>query len=298
MKPIVFTTVYKIMEDYLIDFLNCLNAQTYLDYKLLILNDGLENLSSYINNYNFDVEIIDIKGNLSISEVRQKGIEYCIKNKYEYIIFADSDDYFSNDRIEKSLDYLKSGNDIIINNLSIVNNNKIPMCNDYFRELIGKKISFIDEIDGNYFGLSNTAVRTELLKKVIPIPKYIEVVDWWIFSILCYHTDKIYFVKNVYTYYRQYANNYIGAKKVLNKDAIMKGIKVKRHQYYSLYRYFLESDLNMSKYFKCKSDNFNKLENLLNWDMSNFDRYIKILNSRNHNNSWWSNIIETTVLEE
>ena len=51
-------------------------------------------------------------------ENREKGINYCINQGYDILIFGDSDDYFSRNRVEKSIELL-SKYSIVVNDLNL-----------------------------------------------------------------------------------------------------------------------------------------------------------------------------------
>lgn len=293
MKTVVLTTVYNGVENFLEDFLLSLENQSYKDFTLVILNDGLHKLKDYISNVNLNIKVLSIERKATIAQVRQIGIGYCLENKVKHIIFADSDDYFSRSRIEKSVEYLDNGYDIIINNLIIVNSAGNVIQENYFSELQEKKLSFNDIIDKNYFGLSNTAVNVKILEKVIPIPKEINAVDWWIFSILVYNNYDIKFIEDQFTYYRQYNSNLIGANLIINENYVKLCIETKFKHYFNLYRYFSNIDKRIAETFY---DKYNKFFEIRNSILSNEDELKKYMDwlkqNKSVSNAWWNNVRE------
>ena len=111
------TTVFPQNEKFLKPFFNSLSAQTYKDFDLVIVNDNFKNLDYYKDLYS-NLDIININSSNTPAKNREVGINYCIDHKYEVLIFGDSDDYFANNRVEKSLELLKN-TDVLVHDLSL-----------------------------------------------------------------------------------------------------------------------------------------------------------------------------------
>ncbi|RXI39052.1 family 2 glycosyl transferase, partial [Malaciobacter mytili] len=158
MKKIAFlTTIFTMPEEYLYDFFNSLEKQTYKYFDIIIVNDGFNNLDIFIEKYK-ELNIFELKGLDNIAKNRQIGINYCIDNNYDILIFGDSDDYFKENRIMISLDKLEKY-DIVVNDLTLFDKNGIIE-----KQYISNRIENNTEIDfgfikdKNIFGLSNTAI--------------------------------------------------------------------------------------------------------------------------------------------
>ena len=157
------------------------------------------------------LNIIEIKYSNTPSKNRQHGINYCIDNNYEILIFGDSDDYFDKNRIDKSIELLKEF-DIVVNDLSLFDENGI-----YESEYLSHRLDNLDVVDlafikdKNIFGLSNTAIRLENISQVL-FDDEIIAVDWYFFKVLLKQGLKAVFTNEIVTYYRQYDNNIIGLR--------------------------------------------------------------------------------------
>ena len=112
----------------------------------------------YYRRENFK-NIIELIYSGTPSKNREYGINYCIENNYDVLIFGDSDDYFSDNRVELSLKMLKE-NDIVVNDISLFNDTGI-----YEEKYISNrlkdnsKISYEYIQNKNIFGLSNGGVN-------------------------------------------------------------------------------------------------------------------------------------------
>jgi len=189
MKNVAFlTTIFPMEERFLIDFFDSLSGQTYDNFDVIVVNDGYDNF--------YDVN-------------REYGINYCIKRKYDILIFGDSDDYFSNNRVELSLNMLNS-NDIVVNDVSLFSDRGV-----YETMYISNRLSDNSKVNFNYiknkniFGLSNTALKINILSKV-SFDKDLVAVDWYLYKSLLKNSCKAIFTNKAITYYRQHKDNTIG----------------------------------------------------------------------------------------
>ena len=214
-KVAFLTTVFPENEKFLKTFFNSLSAQTYKNFDLVIVNDDFKNLDFYKDLYS-NLNIIDINSYNTPAKNREVGINYCIDLNYEILAFGDSDDYFKDNRIEKSLELLKKS-DVIINDLSLFDENSV-----YEKNYLSNRLKNLDIIDlkfikdKNIFGMSNTAIKLKNIKKV-SFNCNIIAVDWYFFKTILKKSCKAIFINETETFYRQYKNNTIGLHVKNNK---------------------------------------------------------------------------------
>ena len=197
MKNVAFlTTIFPMEERFLIDFFDSLSGQTYDNFYDVKMK--YQNLS-----------IIELPYSDTPAKNREYGINYCIKRKYDILIFGDSDDYFSNNRVELSLNMLNS-NDIVVNDVSLFSDRGV-----YETMYISNRLSDNSKVNFNYiknkniFGLSNTALKINILSKV-SFDKDLVAVDWYLYKSLLKNSCKAIFTNKAITYYRQHKDNTIG----------------------------------------------------------------------------------------
>ena len=129
-KVSVIMPVYN-AEDYLGDTLDCLSAQKYKNYEVIFVDDGSKDRSlEIINQYTKD----DCRARVLTQQhkfagaARNYGMRYA---KGEYLLFLDSDDFFSPDLILKAVEKIdQSGADICVfpaDRFNQVTKNKSPM---------------------------------------------------------------------------------------------------------------------------------------------------------------------------
>jgi len=205
-NALLIGVIYPKVQKYLADYCGSIKSQDMNEFDILILNDGFTGGFPLKNKR---IANIDIKNNLTPAEIRMLGIKYAIENNYKYVIFSDTDDYFSSNRISVSINKLEKY-DFVFNELYLINEKKDVIQESYYNNML-KKIEYTDYleiINRNLFGLGNAAVKVNRLKDLF-IPIEIIAVDWWIFSILLLNKCKGGFIKEAITYYRQHNNNFI-----------------------------------------------------------------------------------------
>ena len=279
MNSVVLSVVYPGAERYISEFLNSLSRQTDKDFSLFLVNDGLGNIQDFLKGLDFDIQILEGKG--STAELRKLAIEWAISKEVETIIFADADDYFSDNRVEVSKRMLNDY-DVVCNEILLIGENisyPIPMFGKLFEDR--EEVVCADIVKGNCMGLSNTAVHTKNIPSCIKeIPNDIIAFDWALFALCLYSGAKSVFTKETKTYYRQHDNN-LASPLDFSEDHIMMGVKVKKDHYRVLSSFYdeyvflantfesLSLDLEKDKALKqryCQAVKQQGAGNLLWWD--------------------------------
>lgn len=213
MKKIAFlTTIFPMKEQYLHDFFTSLKQQTYKDFDVIIVNDGYLDFEKIKIAYGQTLSIIELLSTNTPAKNREFGINYCIDNKYDILIFGDSDDFFEANRVEKSLQLLEEY-DVVVNDLSLFDENGVYET-AYFSNRLENltQINFDFIRDKNIFGMTNTAIKLKAVSRVVFNNKIIAV-DWYFFKILLKQGLKAIFTNETMSFYRQYENNTIGLEK-------------------------------------------------------------------------------------
>ncbi|MGD9992110.1 MAG: glycosyltransferase family 2 protein [Salinivirgaceae bacterium] len=282
MKVAFISFVYHGVEPFLNDFFNSLQNQTHKDFDLIIVNDSVENFNSIVAQYP-DLNIIEIKHASTPIENRIFGFKYLINNGYSHVILGDSDDFFTNNRIETALKYLKRYN-IVVNDLIITDGMGVTRHHNYFSQRIsnGKPITKDFIFNKNIFGLSNTAVQVNLLENIV-LKNDLLAVDWYIFTKLLALGFNACFTNEMATYYRQHSNNFIGIH-CDSKEKIIRGAYVKYQHYKHLAEEFedFEKMYNEYKQLIIQLEQFPESQNTYILKHLNFEQ--------NKNYFWWENI--------
>ena len=213
MKIGFLTTIFPMKEQYIYDFFDSIKNQTYKNFDVIVVNDGYEKFEELKSIYNQYLNIIELEYSNTPAKNREHGINYCIEKAYDILIFGDSDDYFVQNRVEKSIELLQN-NDIVVNDFDLFDENGI-----YEEKYISNRVennaiikaSFIE--DKNIFGLSNSALNLNILKNRVIFEKDIVAVDWFLFKNLLRNGKKAIFTNETISFYRQHKENIVGLQK-------------------------------------------------------------------------------------
>lgn len=225
---VVFSGIEKFIDEYLAS----LERQTYKDFDLILINDGFAGLDEFKAKYSLNIR--EIRYEETPAKIREFAINYIKHKGYEYIIFTDSDDFFSENRVEKSIELLGYYN-IVVNDLTAVSDKGEVLDSLYLSNRLNNRseINFDFISDKNIFGFSNTALRLECLREEVGFDKDLIAVDWYLFSKLLKNGCNAVFTNEAFTFYRLYEGNVVGLSSDIDKAKVEKGINGKLLHYKS-----------------------------------------------------------------
>jgi hypothetical protein len=262
-------------------FLISLENQTNKNFKLFLLNDGVVNLESYFKNSSLNIENYTLN-NMNPFEIRLYGLEKISEMGADYIIFADTDDLMTSERVASSVQYLKKY-PFVCNDISLLSKEGKLMVDLFWRERIANKFEFgIQYIKNqNLIGLGNSAMQGNQLNKMLNRLSGHSIGSDWLFFSAAENNLNALFVTECCTLYRQHDNNIIG-KKEINSASLLSIVNKKIEHYNSLKRINFNSfdvdeqiELNQNILQMCKAD------------PDFLDNQIKKIKSLGINFFWW-----------
>ena len=278
-KTAFLTTIFPMKKMYLMEFFSSIEKQTVKDFDVIVVNDGYSCFEDIRDQFE-GLNIIELKHSDTPAKNREHGINYTKDNGYNILIFGDSDDCFDPNRVQVC-EAMLSDFEIVVNDLSLFNENGVYDERYFSNRVENRKSIVIDMIiDKNIFGLSNTAIRLDIINN-IDFNSELVAVDWYLFSVLLLKNKSAVFTNEALTYYRQYSDNTVGMKDI-TKDNFRRGIEVKLMQYEVL-------SAQGWDYLKC----FNEIKNLKQSLVSDddLDNYISLLSKDEIMFPfWWENI--------
>lgn len=196
--------LYPIAESFLDKFIESIINQTYPNFDLFILiepgSEGIKRLRK------LDKKIVEINLSKGLTPVenRNKLIENLKRSDYEYIVFADIDDYMSANRIEGCIKELQKGYNVVYNDLVKFSNNK----NSGLTPLWGSRLNNLKlpSYSFNVLGLGNTAIKRDVLEG---FRRHIssEIFDWSFYLNLNCKTKLEVSLAQGYVFYRVHINS-------------------------------------------------------------------------------------------
>lgn len=210
--------------------INSLINQTFKDFEVIVCDDGsTDNTADLIADINHTL-------NIAYHYMPNSGRPACPRNygirmaRSPYVAFLDSDDWWTPDKLEKSLQYLATGADIVYHDMYLVRNEGGRI----FRRMGSRKLFnpvFLDLLsNGNALCNSSVIVRKKLLEDIGLIMedsnlRVVEDYDTWLrISRL---TEKFVKVPGVLGYY------WTGGGNITNPSALMLGMRAIEKRYFN-----------------------------------------------------------------
>ena len=272
-------------------YFESLESQSFKDFDLILNDDGYILDNGIIPKASNNIIVTKFKG--TPTTIRLKLFQYVVSMNYEYIIFTDTDDTIAPNRVEISYNYLNT-HDHFINELNIIDENNLLIEKNYLSNRITNNSQII--IDNifhyNFIGLSNTAVRKDILKKIIERLsnaniKNIKALDWLMWSIALLEGANSIFSNKTTTNYRSHSHNIAGFPREITKDKVLYNLQIKLNHYKLL--------SNLNSYYNVLYNKFIIIENLSN-DKTWLDKYISQLSKiKNEKSFWWE---DCKIIEE
>ena len=259
MSSVAFlVVVFPAGEIYLKDFLSSVAAQTHLDFDLIIANDGLQGLSSYLSAYpRLKVRTIDVQ--YSTARNRQAAFEYIASQGYRSVVLGDVDDLYAPDRVACSLDFLEQY-DIVVNDFDLIGPKGELLQKDYLSKRVNEGHRILPPFirKSNMMGFANSALKVDLLRG-IAINDDLITVDWYVFATLLEKGCSAVFTKKTKTLHRMYAAN-LAAINASDEQSILNGLRAKLAHYramvkqYAFYKADLDSMEALMQSFSTQKD--------------------------------------------
>ncbi len=249
------TYIYPKSMKYFDAFCQSILNQTYKDFEVIFFNDAVD--QSIFENLPFKNRFINVEG--TPLEIRFKSLELLKNLSFEKIVFLDSDDSMSDNRLDVLNSKLDSY-DLVCNDLDLISENgdclESGIWSNRLKNDFNFDYRFIKYI--NIVGLGNTAIQKSVLNVPILFSSKPLVADWFIFYQLIKNGKIICnFTSECQTFYRQHENNDVGIRAVTN-ERIQFSKKVSLKQFEALNEIGIdEKDLFSFKY----KSNYSKISN-------------------------------------
>ena len=203
MKTALYTTFYPAMLPYLETFWKSIKSQTDSEFECWLGLDGVEILDIEMRLGQLEVNWLLAEQGSSIASLRQRALE-TICERYEAVILVDSDDVLYPNRVASAKAALQNF-DVYACALDLID--------EQGREL-GLRFGLAEQKDWqdflvtvNVFGFSNTAYRCSVIKKALPIPAEVVMVDWLVVTRTLSASAHLFFDSVPRMAYRQYPDN-------------------------------------------------------------------------------------------
>lgn len=213
-------------ESYLSQLLDSILAQSYLNWRLLIRDDGSSDstvaiLKTYISRYPHRFELIEVsKENIGCTNSFFQLLE---RSRAEYIAFCDQDDVWLPEKLSVQISEItalerchgKSRPILVHSDLQIYNKDMQLVSNSFwqFQHIAPDKMKDIKYLLVHNFVTGCTILINRALREItLPVNEKILIYDWWL-GLLALEQGKIFSIDLALVKYRQHSGNTIGAQK-------------------------------------------------------------------------------------
>jgi hypothetical protein len=286
MKLAIYTTMYPGVQRYLADWYRSLLSQTDLDFELWV---GLDSLSSATVEGFLGTEIkanwVVGTAGASPAEIRQHALSRLVKS-YDGVVLVDSDDVLLPTRVEAARLQLAE---------SDLAGCALELIDEQGRELgltFGVPIQVTADSlmpRNNVFGFSNSAYRTDLLQRCLPIPAESVAVDWCLSTRAWFLEARLAFDSTPRMLYRQHPSNTARVRSPFDSSQIISDTNLVRSHF---------GLLRSNPIPGCLAERQNRLKKIAA-DVENFyeqivlrpqhlDSYVRELNALEVSPLWWA----------
>ena len=198
------------------------------------LLDAKNALEKFKNKVNINLTYVSKKH--TITEIRNILIKNACMLNGDILIFIDMDDLLLENNLIAHREALEHA-DISFGDMSIVDKNGDFLNKNLFDKTRLPNLikDYKPLLTGNFMGLSNTAIRKNVLEKnFIEIPSHLVATDWWLYTMLLLKGCIAKKTKYKVASYRQHANNVLGYRNNNQLDAFLKTCKIAKEHFLSL----------------------------------------------------------------
>ncbi|HEY1576104.1 MAG TPA: glycosyltransferase family 2 protein [Terracidiphilus sp.] len=200
----VYTTIYPAVESYLVDWYRSLRQQSDQDFDLWIGLDGLDrDAVRKILGSELEAKWVEAPYGVTPAQIRQDALARIVE-AYSEVVLVDSDDLLHPTRVAAARAGLESSQ-LAGCALCLINQRG---------ESLGRTFGLPTHLApedvfprNNIFGFSNSAFRSELLRRCLPIPADAVLVDWFLATKAWLLGAKLSFDPVPRMDYRQYLTN-------------------------------------------------------------------------------------------
>ena len=289
----VYTTIYPGVAAYLPDWYRSVLAQTDRDFQLWIGLDGIDAgaVENVIGTHLEAVWVPSEPGNTP-ARIRQQSLAEIVQD-FDAVVLVDSDDILHPTRVAAARAALQTS-ELTACALRLV---------DQYGQDLGTTLTLPERTvpdtvlpRNNVFGFSNSAYRSELLRRCLPLPAGVALVDWFLATKAWLKGAKLAFDPIIRMEYRQHGANVAPIRFPFDADQVIRDTKKVREHYYLLqasrmenvqpdrWAQVEEAATDVQLFFEQVASHPKKLEN-----------YVRNLNTLEPDVVWWWDVAQPAL---
>ena len=287
-KVAVCTTIYRGVEAYLPDWYRSVRAQTDQDYQLWVALDGIEPeaVERVIGAQLEATWILSERGDTP-AQIRQRVMSRIVQ-ACDAVVLVDSDDILHESRVAAARAALEKG-DLAGCALQLV---------DQQGQELGLALSLPSGTKAedvlpqhNVFGLSNSAYRSDLLRRCLPISAGVILVDWFLATKAWLLGAKLTFDPVVRMDYRQHRANMAGVRFPVSPEQVARDTDLVQ-QHFQHVLAIKSADFLPDRLAQVRrvASNVESFRECVVREPYKLRRYVEALNLLNPAPIWWSSV--------
>jgi hypothetical protein len=281
----VYTTIYPGVEVYLRDWYGSVQAQTDQNFQLWIGLDGIEAaaVETAIGTH-LEAAWVPSKPDNTPARIRQRSLAQIVED-FDAVVLVDSDDILHPTRVASARAALQTS-ELAACALRLV---------DQDRHDLGMTLTLPERVvpdnilpRKNVFGFSNSAYRSELLRRCFPLPADVVLVDWFLATKAWLTGAKLAFDPVVRMEYRQHGANMAPIRFPFDANQVIRDAK-KVREHYSLLLASPMKDVLPDRWAQVQeaATDVQLFSEQVISQPNKLDNYIRNLNSLEPQVVWW-----------
>jgi len=236
----VYTTIYPGVEMYLPDWYRSVQAQTDQDFQLWIGLDGIEaGAVEAVIGAHLEAVWVPSKPDNTPARIRQLSLAQIVED-FDAVVLVDSDDILHPSRVAAARTVLQTC-ELAACALRLADQHRQDL--GTILTLPGRAVPDNILPRNNVFGFSNSAYRSELLRRCLPLPAGIALVDWFLATNAWLIGATLAFDPIVRMEYRQHGANMAPIRFPFDANQVIRDTKKVREHYYLLQASLMENVL-------------------------------------------------------
>lgn len=289
----VYTTIYPGVEMYLPDWYRSLQAQTDQDFQLWIGLDGIEARAvETVIGAHLEAVWVPSQADNTPARIRQTSLAQIVED-FDAVVLVDSDDILHPTRIAAAR--------------AATQTSELAACALRLVDHQGQDLGMTLTLPGhaapdkvlprnNVFGFSNSAYRSELLRRCLPLPADVVLIDWFLATRAWLTGAKLAFDPVVRMDYRQHAANTAPIRFTFDANRVIRDTrKVLDH-----YRFLLASPMENAlpdRWAKVQeaAEDVQLFSEQVTSQPKSLENYVRDLNTLEPQVVWWWDVAQPAL---
>ena len=281
----VYTTFHPGVRPYFRDFMEALDQQTESGFTLYVGLDRCDEQEVHdCAERRVDAVFVNNVPGGSMADMRNAGLFKALEDGHEAVVLIDADDVPGPDRVKNALAGLER-HDAVACAMVIVDGELQPVAQKFVPSWQEGML-----IRENVFGFSNSAYRSEILKKCLPVPTECILVDWYLATSVWLAGGRMNCLQSKDLFYRQYGNNLAQVVPPFSPESVIKAARTVLGHYDILLSNPPAGMGPFQEDIQQAASDVKTFIACLEADSKRLAEYAQVLSDSEQPNAWWTGV--------